>query len=137
MTKCKDAFDIRVPIKHKYLRSNQSPFVDKKISKAIMNRSRLRNRFLRTRCNEDKEAYNKQRNYCVSFIWKTKQQYYNNLDHRKVADNKSFWRYIKPLFSDKSSNSNKITLMEKDFILENNDDIAETFNDFFTSVVSI
>ena len=91
MTKCKDAFDIRVPIKHKYLRSNQSPFMNKEISKAIMNRTRLRNRFLRTRCIEDKEAYNKQRNYCVSLIRKTKQQYYNNLDHRKVADNKSFW----------------------------------------------
>ena len=136
MNKCKDAFDIRVPIKHIYLRSNQKPFMNKEISKAAMHRTRLRNRFLRTRCIGDKEAYNKQRNYCVSLIRKTKQQYYNNLDHRKVADNKSFWKYIKPLFSDKSSNSNKITLVEKDLILEKNDDIAETFNDFFTSVVS-
>ena len=39
-------------------------------------------------------------------------------------------------FSDKSSDSNKITRVEKDLILEKNDDIAETFNDFFTSVVS-
>ena len=90
MNKCKEAFDIRVPIKHKYLRSNQSPFMNKEISKAIMNRTRLRNWFLRTRCIGDKEAYNKQRNYCVSLVRKTKQQYYNNLDHRKVVDNKSF-----------------------------------------------
>ena len=102
-----------------------------------MNRTRLRNRFLRTRCIRDKEAYNKQRNYCVSLIRKTKQQYYNNLDHRKVADNKSFWKYIKPLFSDKSSNSNKITLVERDLILEKNDDIVEIFNDFFTSVSNL
>ena len=99
MNKCKDAFVIRVPIKHKCLRSNQSPFMNKEISKAIMNRTSLRNRYLRTRCIRDKEAYNKQRsNYCVSLIRKTKQHYYNNLDHRKVADNKSFWKYIKPLF---------------------------------------
>ena len=39
-------------------------------------------------------------------------------------------------FSDKSSNSNKITLLERDLILEKNDDIAETFNEFFTSAVS-
>ena len=90
MDKCKEAFDIRVPIKHKYLGSNQSPFMNKEISKAIMNRTRLRNWFLRTRCIGDKEAYNKQRNYCVSLVRKTKQQYYNNLDHRKVVDNKSF-----------------------------------------------
>ena len=96
-----------------------------------MNRTRLR-----TRSIGEIEVYNKQGNYCVSLIRKTKQEYYNNLYHRKVADNKSFWKYIKPLFSDKSSNSNEITLVEKDLILEKNDDIAETFNDFFTSVVS-
>ena len=107
--------------------------MNKKISKTIMNRTRLRDRFLRTRSNGDKEAYNKQRNYCVSLVQKTKQQYYNNLDHRKVADNKTFWKYIKSLFSDRSSNSNKITLVEKDLIAEKN---AETFNNFFTSVVS-
>ena len=101
-----------------------------------MNPTRLRNRLLRTRCIWDKEAYNEQRNYCVSLIRKTKQQYYNNLDRRKVADNKSFWKYIKPLFSNKSTNSYEITLVEKDLILEKNDDIVETFNDFFTSVVS-
>ena len=58
MTKYRDAFDIRVPIKYRYLRSNQNPFMNKKISKAIMNRTRLRNRFLKTRSNGDKEAYN-------------------------------------------------------------------------------
>ena len=98
MNKCKDVFDIRVRIKHKYIRSNQSPFMNKEISKAIMNRTRLRNSFLRTRCIRGKEAYNKQRNYYVSLIRKTKQQYYNSFNHRKVADNKSFSKYIKPLF---------------------------------------
>ena len=110
--------------------------MNKEISKAIINQTRLRNRFLRTKCIGDKGAYNKQRNYCVSLIRKTKQQYYNNLDHRKVADSKSFWKYIKPIISDKSSNSNKVKLVDRDLILEKNDDIAETFNDFFTSVVS-
>ena len=90
MTKCKDAFDIRVPIKRKYLRSILSPFINKKISKAIMNQTRLRIRLLRTRSNGDKEAF-KQQNYCVSLIRNTNQEYYNNLDHRKVVDNKSFW----------------------------------------------
>ena len=62
------------------------------------------------------------------FLYKNKQQYYNNLDHRKVADSRSFWKYI--------NNSNKIPLVEKDLILEKNNDTAEIFNDFFTSVAS-
>ena len=110
--------------------------MNKEISKTIINRTRLRNRFLRTRCIGDKAAYNKQRNYCVSLIRKAKKQYYTNLDHRKVADNKSFWKYIKPLFSDKSSNSNKIKLVEKYLILEQNYDIVKTLNGFFISAVS-
>ena len=59
MTICKDDFDNGVPIKNKNVRSNNSFFINKKISKALMNRTRLRNRFLRTRCNGDKEASNK------------------------------------------------------------------------------
>ena len=48
-------------------------------------------------------------------------------NHFGKASNTSF---------DKSSDSNKITWVEKDLILEKNDDIAETFNDFFISVAS-
>ena len=102
--------------------------MNKDISKAIMNRTRLRNRFLKSRSFEDKAAYNKQRNYCVSLVRKTKTDYYNNLDHKKVVDNKLLWKYIKPHFSDKSSSFNDITLVEKDLITDQNEEIAKTFN---------
>ena len=57
MTKCKNTFNIRVPIKPKFLRSKQSSIINKKISKAIMGLTRLR--FLRTISNGDEGAYNK------------------------------------------------------------------------------
>ena len=44
--------------------------MNKKISKAIMDRTRLRNKFLRTRSNRDKEAYNKHWNYCIFLFGK-------------------------------------------------------------------
>ena len=99
--------------------------MNKDISKAIRNRTRLRNKFLKSRYIEDKAAYNKQRNSCGSLNLKTKTDYYKNLDHKKIADNKSFWKYIKPHFSDKSSNFNKITLVEKDLIIDQNEEIAK------------
>ena len=77
---CKDAIDERAPIKRKYLRFNQSPFMNKDISKAIMNRTRLRYRFLKSMSFESKAAYSKQRNYCVLLVGKTKTDYYNNLE---------------------------------------------------------
>ena len=101
-----------------------------------MDRTRLRHKFLRSRSVEDRNAYNKQRNYCVSRIRKIKKDYYNNLQCKKIIDDKSFWKHVKPLLSEKNARSDKITLVEDNSILQNNDKIAETFNNFFTSAVS-
>ena len=46
------------------------------------------------------------------------------------------WKYVKPLFTEKSAKSNKITLVEDNSILKNDDKIAETFNNFCASAVS-
>ena len=46
---CQQALDSRAPKKQKYVRSNHSPFINKTILKAIMDRSRLRNKLVKTR----------------------------------------------------------------------------------------
>ena len=48
--------------------------MNKDIPKAIMDRTRLRHKSLRSRSIEDRKAYNKQRNYCVSLIRKIKKR---------------------------------------------------------------
>ena len=58
------------PTKKKYVRANQAPF--KTLSKEIMKRSRLRNKFLNTKSDIDRKVYNKQRNYVVSLLRKGK-----------------------------------------------------------------
>ena len=60
------------PTKKKYVRANQAPFITKTLSKEIMKRSRLRNKFLNTKSDIDRKAYNKQRNYVVSLLRKAK-----------------------------------------------------------------
>ena len=47
------------PIKEKYLRSNQGRFITKNLHKAIMKRSRLRNKFLRDRTEMSQKEYKK------------------------------------------------------------------------------
>ena len=76
------------PSKKKTLRNNQSSFITKEVRKAIMTRSRLRNKFLRTKSQEYKQAYNKQRNLCVTMVRKAKKYYFNNLNVRNITDNK-------------------------------------------------
>ena len=75
--------------------------MNKDISEAIMDCTRLRHNFLRSRSIEDRKTYNKLRNYCVAPIRKIKKDSYNNLDYKKIIDNKTFWKYVKPLFREK------------------------------------
>ena len=60
------------PEKRKYIRANQANFMDSKLNHAIMLRSKLRNKFLKSRSNKDGEAYKKQRNLCVSLLRQNK-----------------------------------------------------------------
>ena len=58
------------PTKKRYARATQAPYMNKKLSKEIMKRSRLRNKFLNRRSDLDRKAYIKQRNYVVSLLRK-------------------------------------------------------------------
>ena len=100
------------PEKQKYIRANKANFMDSKLNQAIMLRSKLRNKFLKSRSNKDREAYKKQRNLCVSLLRQNKKYYFETLDIKSVTDNKIFWKMVTPLFSNKSKASNKITLSE-------------------------
>ena len=61
-----------------------------------MKRSRLRNIYPKNRSDNNKREYNKQRNYYVSLLLKTKTNYYANLNEKDLTDNKQFWRTVKP-----------------------------------------
>ena len=124
------------PLKKKYMRANNQPFMNKTLSKAVMNRSRLRNKFLKNPDNTNKLNYTKYRNYCTKLFRKVKKKYYNNLDIKLVVDNKTFWKTVKPLFSEKHFSNNKITLVKDDEIISTDNEVAETLNRFFTNAVS-
>ena len=42
--------------------------MDKELNQAIMVRSKLRNKYLKSKSETDKQRYNKQRNYCVKLL---------------------------------------------------------------------
>ena len=47
------AIEKHAPIKQRYVRANQAPFINKTINKEIMKRSRLRNKFLNAKSDID------------------------------------------------------------------------------------
>ena len=65
---CIEVLDKYAPEKQKYIRANQINFMDSKLNHAIMLRSKLRNKFLKSRSSKDREAYKKQQNLCVSLL---------------------------------------------------------------------
>ena len=81
--------------KKKYIRGSQSPFMTKIISKAIMLRTKLRNKFLKYRSNENKTNSVKQRNRCVSVLKKTKSEYYSQLGEKNIWDDLIFLKIDK------------------------------------------
>ena len=127
--------DKHVPKKQKHIRANNSNYITKALRKEVMRRSQLRNKFLRERTNESKIAYNKQRNICVSLLPKTKRANFTNLDTKIMKDNRKFWKTVNPLFSEKCYSKESISLINKDGLTTKNEDLAKTFNNFFSSVV--
>ena len=124
---CMETVNQHAPCKQKHVRANHLSFINKTLSKEIMTRTRLRNRFLKNRTEE---------NYCVSLLRKVKNEYYSNLNEKDVTDNKMFWKIVKPFFSDKVTSSEKITLIEEDEIIGNDSDTARVLNTSFSNIVS-
>ena len=79
----------------------------KNLSKETMTRSKLRNKYLKHKTDENRLLYTQQINKCVSVLRKTKINYYGNLDEKDITDNKIYWKTVNPLLSDKSINSDK------------------------------
>ena len=109
--------------------------MNKILSKAIMLRTNPRNKFLKNRSNENKTNYVKQRNHCVSLLRKTKREYYSNLDEKKICDNKTFWKIVKPMLSKKIKSNERITLIENDEIIKTEKGTAKVLNAFFSNIV--
>ena len=101
-----------------------------------MRRTRLRNNFLNDSSEENKRRYSKQSNYCLLILRKSESKYFGNLNKKKISDNKTFWKTIKPFLSDKIISTQKITLIDKEKIIMGDNNTAEVLNTFFPNIVS-
>ena len=80
------------PNKTKYFLRYYNPFMTKTLRKAIMTRSRCKNKFNEKRFENNWSQYKKQRNFCMDLPHKAKRECFNNLKILKTSDNKTkFW----------------------------------------------
>ena len=131
-----EIMDKHIPLKTKYVRTNQGPFITKIIRKEIMKRSQFRTKLFKSNStNIDRIAYKKQRNLCTKLIRNAKKVFYSKLSPSSISDNKTFWKVMKPLFSDKVLSDENITLVDNNVITQKASNISDIFNDFFGNAV--
>ena len=88
---CTEVLNQHAPRKKKYVRGNNKRFMNKALSKGIMQRTKFRNKFLKDTSAENKLSYDKQRNWCASLLRKEKKKYFANLNEKDITDNQKFW----------------------------------------------
>ena len=59
-------------------------------------------------------AYKRQRNICVKLLRKSKKDFYNSFNVKRITGNRKFWQTIKPNFTDKTLKDERITLVDGD-----------------------
>ena len=131
---CIEILEKYAPEKHKYIRANQVSFMDSKLNHAIMMRSKLRKKILKSRSVRDRDSYQTEQNLCVSLLRQNKKSYFETSDIKSVIDSKMLRKTVAPLFSSKSKASNKITLSENEKLIINDQKCAEMFNNYFDSI---
>ena len=118
------------PKKVKILRGNHKPHYNKNLRKAIMKRSRLKNKANRSKDPVDIANYKKQRNLVVSLNRQAKSKYFN--EDSNTESSRPFWETCKPYFSNKHARGDsKIMLIENDKMLLKNEEVAKEFNQYF------
>ena len=114
---------------------NNKSFMTKVLSKAVMQRTHFRNKFLKDLTTENRLIYNKQRNFCLSLLRKEKRECFANLNKKDTTDNRTFWQIVKPFLSDKIKSRENITLVNNENITSKEAEVANTLNNFFSTII--
>ena len=97
-----------------------------------MRRSNLQTIYFRKITPEPLKKYKKQKSYQSKLYEKEHKAFFSNLNPSNICDNKTFWKYIQPFFSEKRKISNKILLLDdNDTIVSDVQPISEELNTFF------
>ena len=131
----KKVVDKHAPMKSKLIRGTHAPFMNKELSKAIMQRSKLKNIHNKTKTKESWEVFKKQRNKCVAIKHKNVRTYFSLLAENNGVNNKKFWSAVKPFLTDKRSQ--EIILNGDDKIVKDSREVTEILNNYLTDIVEI
>ena len=89
-----------------------------------MKRSYLENLYFKKPTPESMKKYKQHKNFCSKLYKKERRKYFESLDPSKIVDNKTFWKNIQPLISEKRKIGNKVTLVGKEEKITSEDSLV-------------
>ena len=64
-----------------------------------------------------------------------RRKYFARLNEKDITDNSKFWHTVNPFLSDKVKSREAIILVDIENIKSNENEVANTFDDFFSNIV--
>ena len=86
------------PMKKKFVRANEVPYM----TKAIMKRPELKSKYLKNKSHQNMKIYKKLKNFCSKLYKKGRQKFYSKIDTHKITDIKTFWKTMTPFLPSKA-----------------------------------
>ena len=124
------------PLKQKKIRGNHTPFMTKELSKAIMNKSKAKNKYIKWPSRENFMNLKRVKNKCNSINKKAKRQYFKNATKEGVMNNKKFWNTVKPFLTNKGVFSeDHINIRLENDVINDEKQLVELFNDHYINIV--
>ena len=120
--------DKHAPMKSKCIRGNEKPHMNKSLKKAIMRRTKLWNKYCKSKSSEDLDAYRGQRNLITKMNKKAKYDHFNRTIQAFKNDSKAFWKSCKPFFSNSGPVETQLSLNHNGHIIQNSFEIANILN---------
>ena len=99
----------------------------KGLRKAIMDRSKLKRKYLKWPSREIFLAYKKAKNICNSLNNKAKKDYFKKATADGVMSNRKFWNTVKPFLTSKGFLHNNISININGNIVENEQKLTKDF----------
>ena len=132
----RDILDHHAPLKQKKIRGNQAPFMTKELSKAIMNKSKAKNKYLKWPSRENFLHLKKVKNKCNSICKNSKRQYFRNVTKEGIMCNKKFWSTVKPFLTNKGVFTEpQISINVNNEIINDEKNLVELFNEHYINIV--
>lgn len=119
------------PIKQRKILPQQIPYMNKQLKSAVYKKRMLHNKFQKINSKKNWEAYRIQRN----IVTKLKKRSINNYFIGRCTGGpkaKDVWPTVKPFLTNKGATNQKDIILEEQNIIETDQQqICETFNNFF------